>query len=448
MRIKIKEIFSTPEKYIGKEITVCGWVKTVREQKSHTFIEISDGSIFSNLQAILTSSEKLGTGYAVSATGKIVKSPAKEQSVEMQIGSLKIFGTCDQERYPLQKKRHSLEFLRTIAHLRPRTNTQGAVTRLRSEVSYQTHKFFHDRGFFYIHTPIITGSDCEGAGALFRVTTLPPKEEDFKKDFFGKQTFLTVSGQLNLEAFACSLSDVYSFGPTFRAEKSNTSRHLAEFWMIEPEIAFADIKDLMEISKDYIQFLIAAILKNCKEDILFFDKFISPGLMERLTQTLESGVATITYTEAIDILLKSKEKFEFPVKWGLDLQSEHERYITEKHFKSLVIVRDYPKEIKAFYMRENEDGKTVAAMDILAPGVGEIIGGSQREERLEIIEKKMEKLNLKKEDYWWWLELRKFGTVPHCGFGMGLERFLFFVTGLENIRDLIPFPRATGQADF
>lgn len=449
MRTKIKQVLENQKDFINRVITICGWIKTVRSQKEITFIEINDGSIFSNMQVVLQGAqEELTNGTSVSITGKIVKSPGKEQNIEMQAEGIQIFGTCPQEEYPLQKKRHSFEFLREIAHLRPRTNTQGAVARVRNEISFATHKFFQSRGFLYIHTPIITASDCEGGGEMFRVTTLDPSITDFSKDFFSRPAYLTVSGQLNAEIFACALSDVYTFGPTFRAEKSNTSRHLAEFWMIEPEMAFADLQDNMECAESYVKYLIESVLNNCSKDIEFFDKFIKPGQIKYLEKFLKDPFERITYTEAIDILKKANQKFEFPVKWGIDLQSEHERYLCEKHFGTITIVSNYPKEIKAFYMRADENGKTVSAMDMLAPAIGEIIGGSQREERLNVLKQKIKEFKLKEEDYWWYLELRKYGTVPHSGFGLGLERAIQFITGVENIRDVIPFPRFPGHAEF
>jgi asparaginyl-tRNA synthetase len=461
MRTKIKTIIE--KELIGEVLTISGWIKTIRFQKTFVFIEINDGSCLSNLQVLADESsfnlkelEKLTTGSSVSLTGNIVQSPGKNQKVEMQAKNLHIYGICDSIDYPLQKKRHSFEFLREISHLRPRTNTQGAVTRVRNALSYATHTFFQEKDFLYIQTPIITGSDCEGGGELFQVTSLdhsdlPLREDktiDYSKDFFGKPTYLTVSGQLNAEIYACALSDVYTFGPTFRAENSHTSRHLAEFWMIEPEMAFADLKDDMDNAEEFLKYLINHVMTNCKEDLQFFDKFIEKGLIERLTHVLKTPFERISYDKAIDILTSSNKSFEFPVEWGIDLQSEHERYLTEEHFKKPVILKNYPEEIKAFYMRQNEDNKTVAAMDILVPKIGEIIGGSQREERLDLLEKKIEKMGLRKEDYWWYLELRKYGTIPHSGYGVGFERLVQFITGVENIRDVIPFPRYPGHADF
>lgn len=457
-RTKIKTLKQhDPQELIDQEVLVKGWVRTVRAQKSFAFIELNDGSTLSNLQVVANDTlpdyagliDKISTGAALSVRGKVVKSPAKGQTIEIQACDLEIIGVCDPETYPLQKKRHSFEFLRTIAHLRPRTNTLGAVARVRNTLSYATHQFFQSRGFLYLHTPIITASDCEGAGEMFRVTTLnPSKEEDDTKDFFKRKAFLTVSGQLNAEIYACALSDVYTFGPTFRAENSNTSRHLAEFWMIEPEMAFADLADDQACAEDYIKFCLKAVFEQCGEEMALFDQFVSKGILDRLRHVLETPFERITYTEAVKILEKAPKKFEFPVGWGKDLQSEHERYLTEEHIKKPVIVTDYPKEIKAFYMRRNDDGKTVAAMDILVPGVGEIIGGSQREERLEILESLIEQHGLNKEDYWWYLDLRRYGSVPHAGFGLGLERLVLFVTGMENIRDVIPFPRCPGLVDF
>lgn len=467
MRIKIKDIKhprAGDPSLVGHEVTVKGWVRTVRNQKTFTFVEVNDGSTMSNFQVIASPDvpgydallPHLSTGASISAKGIIVESPGKEQSVEMQASSIALIGKCDPEVYPLQKKRHSFEFLRTIAHLRPRTNTFGAVTRVRNALAFATHQFFQNRGFLYIHTPIITGSDCEGAGQMFQVTTLdvanPPKtpqgKVDYSQDFFAKPAYLTVSGQLDGEIFACALSDVYTFGPTFRAENSNTPRHLAEFWMIEPEMAFADLNDNMDCAEAYLKYVLKYVLDHCEEDMEFFEKHISPGLIGRLQHVINTPFERATYTYAIRILEKADKKFEFPVKWGLDLQSEHERYLAEEFFSKPVIITDYPKEIKAFYMRANDDNKTVAAMDVLVPNVGEIIGGSQREERLGNLEAKMKEAGLSTEEYWWYLELRKYGTVPHAGFGAGFERLIRFATGMENIRDVIPFPRYPGKADF
>ncbi len=467
MRLKVKQL-KYPEagrpSLIGSEATVKGWVRTVRNQKTFSFIEVNDGSTLSNFQVVADAKmpnyekiiEKLSTGVSVAITGKMVESPGKNQELEMQADKIEIIGTCDPTTYPLQKKRHSFEFLRSIAHLRPRTNTIGAVTRIRNALAFATHQFFQERGFLYIHTPIITNSDCEGAGKMFEVTTFdlnnvpktPEKTVDFTQDFFGTPTYLTVSGQLNGEIYACSMSDIYTFGPTFRAENSNTSRHLAEFWMIEPEMAFADINDNMDNAESYLKYVFNHVLKNCPEDMQFFDKHISNGLIERLQKIVDTPFERATYSYAVRILEKAGKTFEFPVKWGLDLQSEHERYLAEEFFGKPVIITDYPKDIKSFYMRGNDDNKTVAAMDVLVPKIGEIIGGSQREERLDYLESRMRELNLAKENYWWYLELRKYGSVPHAGYGVGFERLIQFTTGMENIRDVIPFPRYPGKADF
>ena len=450
MRTKIKEILHAPhpEKLIGKQVTVCGWVRTVRDQKTFAFIEVNDGSTLANLQVVAPSAGELTTGASLSVSGHLVASPGKNQALELKADEVKMLGGCDATKYPLQKKRHSFEFLRTLAHLRPRTNTQGAVLRVRSALAFATHTFFQSRGFYYLHTPIITASDAEGSGEMFRVTTLEKNLDDASKDFFGKPTYLTVSGQLEGEIAACALSDVYTFGPTFRAENSNTSRHLAEFWMIEPEMAFADLDADRECAESYLRFCVQYVLDHCKEDLEFFDKFIENGLVARLQAVAAHSFAHLTYTQAIEILKKAPKQFEFPVAWGTDLQSEHERYIAEEYCKKPTIITDYPAAIKAFYMRENDHGKTVAAMDILVPKIGEIIGGSQREERLDVLERKLDALGLKREDYWWYLELREYGTVPHAGFGLGFERLVLFVTGMENIRDVIPFPRFPGHAEF
>lgn len=467
MRTKVKEIkFPTPGRpsLLGAEVTVKGWVRTVRNQKSFAFVEITDGSTFSTLQIVVDAKvpnfektiNQLSTGVSVAIKGKVVESPNNPQAFEVQGTQITIIGKCDPEAYPLQKKKHSFEFLRTISHLRPRTNTIGAISRLRNALAFATHLFFQERGFLYLHTPIITGSDCEGAGKMFQITTLPMEElphskdgkVDYNQDFFGKPTFLTVSGQLNAEAFACALSDVYTFGPTFRAENSNTSRHLAEFWMIEPEMAFADINDDQDLAEAFLKYILGYILKNCQEDLQFFEKHVSKDLITRLQHIVDTPFERASYTYAVRVLEKAEKTFEFPVKWGLDLQSEHERYLAEEYFSKPVIITDYPKQIKAFYMRSNEDNKTVAAMDVLVPKVGEIIGGSQREERLEVLEQKLKEFHLNPEDYWWYMELRKYGSVPHAGFGAGFERLVQFVTGMENIRDVIPFPRYPGKADF
>lgn len=451
MRVKISKILSSKSKdlLIGQTVKVSGWLKSIRDQKSFAFISLNDGSSFANLQIVVDSDypnyeqliPSLNVGCSITAEGVIVQSPGKGQNLEMKASKIELIGSCDPSKYPLQKKRHSFEFLRTIAHLRPRTNTQGAVARVRSALSFATHSFFQEEGFLYLQTPILTGLDCEGAGQMFHVTT-----ED--KDFFPRPAYLTVSGQLEGEVFACGLSDVYTFGPTFRAENSHTSRHLSEFWMIEPEMAFADLEDDMKCAEKYIQFVVRYVLKNCSQDLEFFNQFVQKGLIERLQALIESPFERLSYTQAIELLSKVADKFTYPVKWGLDLQSEHERYLAEQCFKKPVIIYDYPKEIKAFYMRDNSDEKTVAAMDILVPGVGEIVGGAQREERHDILIKKMELHNLKKEDYWWYLELREYGSVPHSGFGLGFERLVQYVTGMENIRDVIAFPRYPSYLEF
>ena len=522
-----------------------GWVRTVRAQKDLSFIEVNDGSSLSGIQAVVNGdvpgrehldAGDITTGAAVVIKGTVVESPGGKQAVEVAVESIKLIGGADASNFPLQKKRHTLEYLRSIAHLRPRTNTIGAVTRVRNQLAYATHTFFQQHGFQYVNTPIVTASDCEGAGEQFQVTTLingidgpsvasaqsnvaseaditaakaaaaeqgvvvktlkdakkegkATKEEvdeavaellalkakaeslenspaaaaaggdiprdaagavDYGKDFFGKPSYLTVSGQLNAEIYACAMRDVYTFGPTFRAENSNTSRHLAEFWMVEPELAFADLQDDMDCAEAYLKHCLTHVLEHCDEDLEFFEKNISKdNLRERLRGVATSDFARITYTEAVDHVLKAKKKFEFPVEWGCDLQSEHERYLTEEVFKNRpVIVRDYPKAVKAFYMRENDDGKTVAAMDVLVPKVGELMGGSQREERLDVLERRIEEVGLEKESYWWYLDLRRYGSVPHAGFGLGFERLVQYVTGVENIRDVIPFPRYPGSAEF
>ncbi len=466
MRTKIKSIKFpvSGTSLAGQELTVKGWVRTVRNQKTFTFIEVNDGSTFSSFQIVATPDVPgynallplLTTGASICVTGTVVESPGEKQSLELQAKEIILLGRCDPEVYPLQKKRHTFEFLRSIAHLRPRTNTLGSVARVRNALAFATHLFFQEKGFLYVHTPIITASDCEGAGKMFRVTTLDPENlprtaqgrVDYSQDFFGCSTFLTVSGQLNGEAYACALSDIYTFGPTFRAENSNTSRHLAEFWMIEPEMAFADINDNMDCAEAYLKFVFRYVLNHCQEDMSFFNERIEPGLINKLEHVINTPFERATYTYAIRVLEKSGKTFEFPVKWGLDLQSEHERYLAEEYFKKPVIITDYPKEIKSFYMRGNDDNKTVAAMDVLVPKIGEIIGGSQREERLPALEAKLKECGLRPEDYWWYTELRKFGSVPHAGFGAGFERLIQFATGMENIRDVIPFPRYPGKAEF
>ncbi|MDR1703203.1 MAG: asparagine--tRNA ligase [Clostridiales bacterium] len=461
MRVRVRELYEAPEKHMGGEITVCGWVRTLRDSKSFAFITLNDGSYFKNLQVVMDNNlpnyadaVKLGAGSAVSVTGLFVESLGKEQSFELKANALTVEGIAPAD-YPLQKKRHTNEYLRTIAHLRPRSNTYMAVFRVSSEASFAIHKFFHDSGFVYAHTPIITASDAEGAGEMFRVTTLdmkkPPMkggEVDYSKDFFGKPAYLSVSGQLNAESLAMAFGDVYNFGPTFRAENSNTPKHAAEFWMMEPEIAFAELGDIMTLAEEMFKYVINFILDNCRPEMEFFNKFIDEGLLERLDNVVRSDFGHVTYTEAIGLLEKSGESFEYPVKWGMDLQTEHERYLAENVFKRPVFVTDYPKDIKAFYMRRNEDGKTVAAMDLLCPGVGEIIGGSQREERLDVLLQSIKDNGLREEDYTWYLDLRRYGGVKHSGYGLGFERFLRYVTGMANIRDVIPFPRTVKNADF
>ncbi len=460
--IKTKALKEDPS-LIGEKVTVKGWVRTLRNQKTFAFIELNDGSQLSNLQIIADSSlanfdeivEKATTGAAISVTGELKESPGDKQAVEVHASIIVVLGDVAPD-YQLQKKRHSFEFLRTLAHLRPRTNTFGAVTRVRNSLAYATHNFFQERGFSWIHTPLITSSDCEGHGEMFAVTTLdlgklpktPEGAVDYSKDFFGKPAFLTVSGQLNVEAYAMAMSDTYTFGPTFRAENSNTSRHLAEFWMIEPEIAFATLEDNMNLAEDYLHHVVDHLFQNNTEDLEFFDQFVEKGLIERLKHFLESPPVRISYTDAIQILLQSGKKFEFPVSWGCDLQSEHERFLTETHFKSPVFVYNYPTAIKSFYMRRNEDGKTVAAMDLLVPVTGELMGGSAREERYDVLMKILKEKNFDFDTYGWFLELRKYGTAPHAGFGVGFERLIQYTTGMENIRDVIPFPRYPGHADF
>ena len=474
-RTKIKDILGNEQ--VDYSVTVKGWVRSFRNNQ---FIAINDGSCFDNIQAVISLEtdeqllKKISNGASISVTGMVVASQGKGQRVEIKASSIDILGECSGDDYPLQlKNRPSLEFLREKAHLRFRTNTFGAIFRVRHALAYAIHKFFHDRGFVYMHTPIVTASDAEGAGEMFRVTTLPfdnpPRNEDnsidFKEDFFGRSTNLTVSGQLEAELAAMALSEVYTFGPTFRAENSNTTRHLAEFWMIEPEVAFNTLKENMDLAEDFIKYLIRFALDNNRSDLNFLAQRLEEeekqkpqnersemGLIEKLEFVLNNNFERITYTEAIDILLQSpaykKKKFQYDVSWGIDMQSEHERYLVEKHFKKPVIVTDYPKDIKAFYMRQNEDGKTVAAMDILAPGIGEIVGGSQREERLEKLEQRMHEMHIPTEEMYWYLDTRRFGTAPHAGFGLGFERMVLFVTGMTNIRDVIPFPRTPKNADF
>ncbi len=458
----VKQIWRNSQDYIGKTVTIAGWIRTLRSSKAFGFIEVNDGSFFKNLQIVfdenLPNFEEVGK-FTIAATieveGKIVESPGAKQPVELHADKITLIGASDHD-YPLQKKRHSFEFLRTIAHLRPRTNTYLSVFRVRSLLAHAIHTFFQERDFVYVHTPIITGSDCEGAGEMFRVTTLdpmnPPRKEDggvdYREDFFSKETNLTVSGQLNVETFCMAFRNVYTFGPTFRAENSNTARHASEFWMIEPEIAFADIHDNMDLAEDMIKFIFNDIIENAPEEMEFFNKWINQGLLGRLNNVINSEFKRITYTEAVERLQKSGQKFEFPVEWGNDLQTEHERFLTEKVFKKPVFVVDYPKDIKAFYMRQNDDNKTVAAMDLLVPGVGEIIGGSQREERHDKLLARIHEMELNEKDYWWYLDLRRYGTALHAGFGLGFARAIMYVTGMENIRDVIPFPRTPRNAEF
>ncbi len=459
----IKSLFRDTDTYGEKEITVSGWVRTIRVSKNFGFVELNDGSFFKNLQIIIEDSKldnfaelsKLNVGAAITATGILALTPEAKQPFELKADKVVIEGTSTPD-YPLQKKRHSFEYLRTIAHLRPRTNTFAAVFRIRSMIAYAIHQFFQERGFVYVHTPIITGSDCEGAGEMFQVTTLDmnnlPKNKDgsvdFGKDFFGKATNLTVSGQLNVETYCMAFRNVYTFGPTFRAENSNTTRHAAEFWMIEPEIAFADLRDDMELAEDMLKYIINYCLENAPEEMAFFNQFVDKGLLDRLHNVVNNKFAHVTYTEAIELLKEHADDFEYPVEWGADLQTEHERYLTEVIFKRPVMVTDYPKEIKAFYMKLNPDGKTVAAVDVLVPGVGEIIGGSQREENYDVLISRMKELGLKEEDYSWYLDLRKYGTNKHAGFGLGFERAVMYITGMSNIRDVLPFPRTVGTAEF
>jgi len=460
----IKDLLkSTKKEELGTIVNVKGWVRTKRGNKNVAFIALNDGSIVHSIQIVVDLEnfdeelmKLITTGSCISANGKLVESMGQGQSVEIQATEIYVYGTADAETYPLQKKGHSLEFLREIAHLRPRTNTFGAILRIRHAMSFAIHKYYNDNGFFYIHSPIITGSDAEGAGAMFRVTTLdaknPPLTEDGKvnyaEDFFGKETNLTVSGQLEAELAAMALSKVYTFGPTFRAENSNTPRHLAEFWMNEPEVAFNEIKENMDLAEDFIKSLVKYALENCMDDLEFLNNMYDKELIERLNFVVNNDFIRLAYTEAIDILIKSGQSFEFPVSWGVDLQSEHERYLVEKHFQKPVILTDYPKDIKAFYMKLNDDGKTVRAMDVLFPKIGEIIGGSQREENLEKLQQRIAEMGIPEKDVWWYLDTRRFGTAPHSGFGLGFERLILFVTGMANIRDVIPFPRTPMNAEF
>ena len=459
--IKIRELYKNQEAYLDKEITVGGWVRSIRDSKAFGFIVINDGTFFTPLQVVYHDDmenfeeiSKLNVGAAVVVTGTLVATPQAKQPFEIQAKTVTVEGASAPD-YPLQKKRHSFEYLRTIAHLRPRTNTFQAVFRVRSLTAYALHKFFQERGFVYVHTPIITGSDCEGAGEMFRVTTMDmenvPKTEDgavdYTQDFFGKETSLTVSGQLNAETYAQAFGNVYTFGPTFRAENSNTTRHAAEFWMLEPEMAFADLEDDMDLAEDMLKYVINYVMENAPEEMNFFNSFVDKGLIDRLTKVATSEFARITYTDAIEILKKHNDKFEFKVSWGIDLQTEHERYLTEEVYKRPVFVTDYPKDIKAFYMKQNPDGKTVAAVDCLVPGIGEIIGGSQREDDYEKLATRMEELGMKTEDYGFYMDLRKYGSTRHAGFGLGFERCIMYLTGMGNIRDVVPFPRTVNNCE-
>ncbi|WP_097027725.1 asparagine--tRNA ligase [Clostridium peptidivorans] len=460
--ILIKQLYRETEKFTDKEVSISGWIRTQRNSKTFGFIELNDGSFFKNVQIVFDDKldnfaeiTKLAISSSLTVEGKVVATPNSKQAFELHASKIIIEGLSSSD-YPLQKKRHTVEFLRTIAHLRPRSNMFSAVFRVRSLAAFAIHKFFNERAFVYVHTPIITGSDCEGAGEMFKVTTLDlnniPKTEDglidFSQDFFGKESNLTVSGQLSAETYALAFRNVYTFGPTFRAENSNTARHAAEFWMIEPEMAFADLQDDMDLAEDMVKYVINYVMENAPEEMEFFNNFVDEGLFERLNNVVSSEFKRISYTEAVELLKNCGESFEYPVEWGIDLQTEHERYLTEKIFKKPVFVTDYPKDIKAFYMRLNDDNRTVAAADLLVPGIGEIIGGSQREERLQVLEERMEELGLKKEDYWWYLELRKYGGTKHAGFGLGFERIIMYITGISNIRDVIPYPRTTGSAEF
>ena len=460
--ILIRDLIKDYEKYSDKEVEVGGWIKNSRFSKNVGFIELNDGTFFNPVQIVVgkdnedfEKSEKLKLSSAIIVVGKLVLTPNSKQPFEIQAEKIIVEGESTDD-YPLQKKRHTFEFLRTILHLRPRTNTFNAVFRVRSRLAFAIHKFFNERGFVYVHTPIITGSDAEGAGEMFRVTTLDldniPKDDDgnvdFSQDFFSKSTNLTVSGQLQAEAYALAFRNVYTFGPTFRSEHSNTPRHAAEFWMMEPEICFADLDDVCNLAEDMVRYIIKDVMENCEEEIKFFNSFVDKNLIERLTKVANKSFKKLTYTEAVEILQKSGEKFEYPVEWGMDLQTEHEKYLSEKVVDGPVFVNDYPKEIKAFYMRLNDDNKTVAATDLLVPGIGELIGGSQREERYELLDKKMNELGFNKEEYKWYLDLRKYGGVKHGGFGLGFERMVMYMTGMSNIRDVIPFPRTVGHCEY
>ena len=462
-RTHIARIFADKESFANQTVTVMGWAKTIRDMKTFGFIELNDGSCFTNLQVVMDANvlsnykeiASQNVGAALIVKGTLVLTPEAKQPLEVKAQSIEVEGASTPD-YPLQKKRHSVEFLRTIQHLRPRTNLFSATFRVRSVAAYAIHRFFQDRGFVYIHTPIITGSDAEGAGEMFQVTTLdmndPPRlpdgSVDWSQDFFGKKANLTVSGQLNAENFAMAFGDVYTFGPTFRAENSNTQRHAAEFWMIEPEMAFADLTDYMDTAEAMIKYIINFVMERCPEEMNFFNSFVDKDLKERLEHVASSDFARVTYTQAVEILKENNDKFDYKVEWGCDLQTEHERYLTEQHFKKPVFVTDYPKEIKAFYMRQNDDGKTVAAADCLVPGIGEIIGGSQREERLELLEARIKELGMRPEDYWWYCDLRRYGSCRHAGFGLGFERMVMYLTGVSNIRDVELHPRTVGNAEF
>lgn len=459
--MRIKDVFL--KESAGGSVQVQGWLKTARHSKNVSFLELSDGSCFKGIQVVVDPNlenyeneiKRLGTGCSVSVTGELVDSPGQGQKFEIQAKAVIVHGYCDED-YPLQKKRHTFEFLREIAHLRPRTNALGAVFRVRNAASRAIHNFFQEQGFLYLHSPVITASDCEGAGEMFRVSTLdaknPPKTEtgdvDFSKDFFGREAHLTVSGQLEAEIAALAFQNVYTFGPTFRAENSNTSRHLAEFWMVEPEMAFCDIVGDMDMAEKFLKTVLKSVMTDCADDMEFFNLRVDNTVLETLTNVIENPFERISYTDAINILQKTSKPFEYDVKWGIDLQSEHERFLTEEHFKKPIIVTDYPKDIKAFYMYCNDDEKTVRAMDILVPRIGEIVGGSQREDRLDILKSRLNQMNLNVDDYWWYLDLRRYGSVPHAGFGLGFERLIQFLTGMKNIREVIPFPRVPGHAEF
>lgn len=460
--VMVKDLYRNTDDFIGKEVRVSGWVRTVRDSKSFGFIELNDGSFYSNIQVVFDETLpnfnevcKLTISSSIFVTGVIVKTENAKQPFEIKASSIEIFDLSDND-YPLQKKRHSFEYLRTIAHLRPRTNTFNAVFRVRSLLSYAIHKFFQERGFVYVHSPIITSSDAEGAGEMFLVSSMDleniPKTQtgkvDFSKDFFGRPAHLTVSGQLDVETYAFAFRNVYTFGPTFRAENSNTVKHASEFWMIEPEICFADLADDMNLAEDMVKFIISYVLENAPEEMAFFDQLIEPGLLERLKHVVHSDFGRISYTDAIKELEKANDQFEYKVSWGTDIQTEHERYLSEVVFGKPVFVTDYPMDIKAFYMKQNEDGKTVAATDLLVPGIGELIGGSQREDDVNKLKKRMQDLGLNEEDYWWYLDLRRYGSVPHAGFGLGFERMLMYLTGMKNIRDVIPFPRTPNNCEF